>query len=116
MAKYTVDIPTGPIWNNEDAKEKCPIVCAAHLGTWNGQWTTVVPGEMSVCGCEFDTSKSGTELVIDVLAGPIWNNEDAKKKCPIVCASYGGEWNGQWTTPSESTGKMSICGCKFKIK
>lgn len=58
---------------------------------------------MSVCSCEFDTEKSGTtQLEIDVIAGPIWNNEDATVKCPIVCASYGGEWTGQWHTPKES--------------
>lgn len=116
MAKFTVDIPAGPIWSNEDAKEKCPIVCAAHLGKWTGQWRTVVPNVMSVCECEFDTEVSGeTKLEIDVIAGPIWDNDDAKKKCPIVCASYGGEWTGVWNTPKESWGKMSICRCKFKF-
>jgi hypothetical protein len=32
MATFTVDIPVGPIWNNDDAKIKCPEACAAHLG------------------------------------------------------------------------------------
>jgi len=114
MATFTVDIPVGPIWNNDDAKKKCPIACAAHMGTWNGQWKTVVEGQMSVCGCTYTVGGSGsTEFTMDVPAGPIWNNDDAKEKCPIVCASYGGEWNGQWTTNVQ--GKMSVCGCKFKI-
>lgn len=116
MAKFTLDIPVGPIWNQEDAEKKCPIVCAAYRGTWNKQWTTVVPGEMSVCGCEFDTNISGsTELILEVIAGPIWNQDDAKEKCPIVCASYGGEWTGEWRTPDETWGKMSVCKCKFKF-
>ena len=107
MATFTVDIPVGPIWNNDDAKVKCPIACAAHLGEWNGQWTTVVPGEMSVCGCTYTVGGSGSsEYTMDVLAGPIWNNDDAQEKCPIVCASYGGTWNGQWTTVVP--GKMSV--------
>lgn len=114
MATFTVDIPVGPIWNNEDAKTKCPIACAAHLGEWNGQWTTVVEGEMSVCGCTYTVGGSGSsEYTMDVLAGPIWNNDDAQTKCPIVCASYGGTWNGQWTTVVP--GKMSVCGCTFKV-
>jgi FtsP/CotA-like multicopper oxidase with cupredoxin domain len=41
----------GPIWNNDDAKVKCPRACQADNATWNGQWTTTVPGKMSVCGC-----------------------------------------------------------------
>jgi hypothetical protein len=48
---YTLDVAAGPIWDQEDAAIKCPAVCAAHGGTWNGQWTTIAEGEMSVCGC-----------------------------------------------------------------
>ena len=114
MSTFTVDIPVGPIWNNEDAKEKSPIVCAAHMGRWTGHWNTVVQGEMSVCQCELTVGASGSdEFTIDVPAGPIWNNDDAKKKCPIVCVSYGGEWNGQWKTVVP--GKMSVCGCTFRV-
>ena len=47
MSTFTIDIPVGPIWNNDDAKEKCPIACASYNGQWNGQWTTVVEGKMS---------------------------------------------------------------------
>jgi hypothetical protein len=117
MAKFTIDIPAGPIWDQKDAEKKCPIVCAAHLGKWNGQWKTVVEGEMSVCGCEYETKPQGTtEILVDVIAGPIWNNDtDAKEKGPIVCASYGGEWTGVWHTPKETWGKLSVCQCKFKV-
>lgn len=115
MAKYTMDIPVGPILNQEDAEKKCPIACAAHLGKWNGQWNTIVDGEMSVCGCEFDTETGTNEIIVDVVAGPIWSDDDAKVKCPIVCASYGGEWTGNWITPQETWGKMSKCECKFKF-
>lgn len=116
MAKYTVQIPCGPIWNDEDAKKKCPIICAAHLGEWNGEWKTVVDCRMSICECVMDTEREGSkELLIDVVAGPIWNDEDAKEKCPIVCASYGGEWTGEWKTPEETWGVMSICQCKIRV-
>ena len=47
-----VDIPAGPIWNNADAKVKCPVACAAASLRWNGQWNTVIAGKQSVCGCE----------------------------------------------------------------
>lgn len=45
------DVNAGPIWSNADAQGKCPAACAAVSNTWNGQWTTTAPGEMSVCGC-----------------------------------------------------------------
>lgn len=45
------DAKAGPIWNNDDAQGKCPSTCGAYVSGWNGQWTTTVPGQMSVCGC-----------------------------------------------------------------
>ncbi|MBL9029878.1 MAG: mannan-binding lectin [Caedimonas sp.] len=98
-----VDIDAGPIWNNGDAKTKCPNVCKGKGMTWNGNWVTTVPGKMSVCGCDPAT---------DVNAGPIWNNDDAKKKCPNVCEGKGMTWNGNWVTTVP--GKMSVCGCMPK--
>jgi Mannan-binding protein len=53
MAKFTVSIPAGSIWDDADGKVKGPIVAAAHIGKFNGQWRTVVEGKMSVCGCTF---------------------------------------------------------------
>ena len=114
MSTFNVNIPAGPIWNNDDAKVKGPIVAAAHLGTFTGQWNTVVEGAMSVVEVTLNVPQNGPNSVtLDVLAGPIWNNDDAQTKCPVVCASYGGTWNGQWSTVVE--GKMSVCGCVFKF-
>ncbi|MEM5582134.1 MULTISPECIES: mannan-binding lectin [unclassified Roseibium] len=94
------DIEAGPIWNDEDAKLKCPVAAAAYEGKWNGQWKTTVEGEMSVCGV--------TDIPIKTLeAGPIWNQEDADKKCPVVGFSVAGKWNGQWWTTVPS--QMSVC-------
>ena len=42
-------------------------------------------------------------------AGPIWNQQDAEKKCPGVCEKHGG-WTGHWWTTEWS--KMSVCQCK----
>ncbi|MDX1721571.1 MAG: mannan-binding lectin [Pseudomonas sp.] len=44
------DVQAGPIWSNNEAQEKCAQTCK-DKGGWNGNWTTTVPGEMSVCGC-----------------------------------------------------------------
>ncbi len=46
------DVNAGPIWNNNEAKFKCPKVCGNSANSvWNGQWKTTVPVQMSVCGC-----------------------------------------------------------------
>lgn len=114
MSTYTVDIPAGPLSNNDEAQKLGPAIAAAHLGKFTGQWTTVVPGKMSVVGVHLPATSTGsTEYTLDVLAGPIWNNEDAKKKLHAVCASYGGVWNGQWRTVVE--GMMSVAGCTFRF-
>lgn len=94
------DIEVGPIFDQAEAEFKCPVAAAAYEGKWNGQWTTTVEGKMSVCGV--------TEIPVQTLeAGPIWNQADAEKKCPVVGASVQGTWNGQWWTTVES--KMSVC-------
>lgn len=115
MAKFTVDIPAGPLWSNDEAQKLGPRIAAAHLGKFTGQWRTVIEGAMSVVAVEFDVpaAKGTSEYTMDVLAGPIWNNDDAKLICPAICASYGGTWNGAWTTVIE--GAMSVCGCTFKF-
>lgn len=114
MATYKVNIPAGPIWNNDDAKIKGPIVAAAHGGTFTGQWTTVVEGVQSVVEVELPAPAGGgsVDFTLNVPAGPIWNNDDAKIKGPVVAASYNGTWNGQWNTILE--GQMSVIGVQFK--
>ncbi|XXT18856.1 mannan-binding lectin [Sorangium sp. So ce429] len=47
---------------------------------------------------------------VDIPAGPIWNHEDAKVKCPVACAAASLQWNGHWTTVI--SGRQSVCGCQ----
>jgi hypothetical protein len=112
MGKYKINVPAGPLFSNDEAQQKGPFIAAAHLGKFTGQWNTVVENEMSVIEVEMESGMVGIDsYTMDVLAGPIWSNDDAKLKCPAICASYGGQWNGQWKTVVE--GKMSVCGCTF---
>ncbi len=46
-----VDIQAGPIWNQRNAQQICPMTCQNNQGTWTGQWQTTVPSQMSVCQC-----------------------------------------------------------------
>lgn len=52
---------------------------------------------------------SGTKRAIN--AGPIWNQQDAKRKCPQIARQNGGTWTGGWWTTVQ--GKMSVCEVKF---
>ena len=45
----------------------------------------------------------------EIQAGPIWNDGDAHKKCPNVCAQVQQPWNGLWRTTV--WGQMSVCSC-----
>jgi hypothetical protein len=52
--RQCTDLPAGPIWNGKAAAAACAKTCGGSGLAWNGQWTTTVPGEMSVCGCCVD--------------------------------------------------------------
>jgi Mannan-binding protein. len=114
METFKILLPAGPLWSDEDAKKKAPFICAAHGGKFTGVWKTVLESEMSVVECELPYPANGpVKFTLDVPAGPIWNNDDAKLKCDAICASYGGKWNGQWKTIIQ--GQMSVCGCEFSF-
>ena len=91
-----IDINAGPIWNNDDAKRKCPTVCSGLV--WNKHWDTIQSGAMSVCG---------TTVGVDIPVGAISSDMDAQTKCPAQLANV--SWNGNWVTTEQ--GKMSVCGC-----
>lgn len=94
------NIEAGPIWNQSDANAKCSVIAASWGGKWTGQWWTTVQGKMSVCQITNIPKKA-------MNAGPIWNQADAGKKCPVVAATHQAKWTGQWWTTVQ--GKMSVC-------
>jgi rubredoxin len=103
------NVEAGPIWNQTDAQSKCPQVAATNGGVWTGQWSTTVPGSMSVCQVRFHAKRQ--PVVKDIQAGPIWNQTDAQTKCPQVAQVYGGTWTGKWHTTVPGT--MSVCQIRF---
>ncbi|ASP38469.1 hypothetical protein CHH28_07190 [Bacterioplanes sanyensis] len=46
-----IGLEAGPIWDNSDARNKCPSTCGRACLQWSGQWRTTEPGKQSVCGC-----------------------------------------------------------------
>ena len=53
------------------------------------------------------TTASCPEKYVDVKAGSIFDNRDAQRICPNVCASAVGRWSGKWTNIISP----SVCGC-----
>jgi hypothetical protein len=96
------DMQAGPIGNQQIADQLCPQVCNVK---WNGQWTTTVPNQMSVCGAL--PYQPGLQGYGSIPVGPIFNQQEANTKCPSGLAKV--KWNGQWTTTVP--GQMSVCGC-----
>ena len=114
MSTFKVNIPAGPIWDQKDAEDKAPLVAAAHQGKWTGQWNTVVQGEMSVVEVELRVKNTGSDCFkTNVLAGPLWSNDEAQKVGETLAASYGGTFTGEWHTIVE--GKMSVIEVEFKF-
>lgn len=114
MSTFKVNIPAGPIWDQKDAEDKAPLVAAAHQGKWTGQWNTVVQGEMSVVEVELQVKNTGSDCFkTNVLAGPLWSNDEAQKVGKTLAASYGGTFTGEWHTIVE--GKMSVIEVEFKF-
>jgi hypothetical protein len=114
MSTYKVNIPAGPLWNNEEAQKIGPKIAAAHQGKFTGQWKTVVEGQMSVVEVEIPINETGTNTYkTNVLAGPLWSNDEAQKVGKNIAASYGAEFTGQWNTIVE--GKMSVIEIQYSF-
>jgi hypothetical protein len=96
------NMEAGPIFNQQQANDVCPKVCTVK---WNGQWTTTVPGQMSVCGAQ--PYQPGLQGYGSIPVGPIFNQQEADTKCPNGLAKV--KWNGQWSTTVPN--QMSVCGC-----
>lgn len=112
MSNFNVTLAAGPLWNDEDAATKGPRIAAAHLGKFTGTWNTVVPSVMSVVQVSETTPQTGKYSFKTLqLAGPLWNDEDAKAVAPNIAASWGGTWTGVWKTITE--GVMSVIEVEY---
>lgn len=88
------------------------------VSSWGGKDRAAMKGIFeTVKGVNADSKES----TLDLEAGPIWNNEHAKERCPEVLKSWlkanpdkDAEWTGGWSTTVQ--GKMSVCTVKVKNK
>ena len=125
----TLRVEVGPIWDQQDAKAKCDKAARKAGGEWTGDWTTVVPGQSSVCMVKpGKVGSSGLRWAEpirpagaaaspkveklssgkwSVEAGPIHAQIEAQMKCPRAVGAIGGKWTGEWWTTQ--MGRMSVC-------
>lgn len=99
-----VKVPNGqPIKDQADADARCPTICGTSTGRGelHSIWTKV--WDSNSCSCQKVTSRP---------AGPIWNNDDAKVKCPRSCAADNSTWNGNWRTTIANV--LSECDCEMR--
>ena len=103
----------GPIWNNDEAPEKCGQACTLE---WNGQWVTKREGEMSICAATNNAADGNSYPILDsdgnpagLQAGPIFSNDEAQTSCPEALATV--SWvTSNWVTTEENV--MSVCACE----
>lgn len=102
----------GPIFSNAQAPKSCAAACNI---SWNGEWVTVIEGEMSICAGTNAATDGKNFNVLNVNgvaagleAGPIWDNDDAKAKCEAAFNTVSWETNN-WITYVE--GEASACAC-----
>lgn len=86
------------------------------LALRDGGVPVLLPGDPS-SGSPGATARPVQDKSIDVDAGPIWDNDHARKRCPEVLAAWMEEhpgrqavWTGHWTTTVE--GEMSVCNLR----
>lgn len=110
-ASIANEVDAGWIFNDDDAKMKCPMMCSSAGGTWNGKWKQTGTWSDS-CTCNTSGNSSGNKpaKTKNIKAGPIWNDMDADTKCPAVCTSHSATWTKNWVTTKE--GEMSTCECQ----
>ncbi len=62
------------------------------------------PGALLLVSAPAD-AKRGRGPTVEV--GPIWNQQDAERKCSKAARAAGAKWTGQWWTTRP--GRMSVC-------
>jgi len=125
------EVNAGPIWDQNQANTKCPLIASKNNGDWTGNWRKVGSNNVSVCQIRVDTAgkspvvKSQTTYVPlpkpkpaapasnvrEIFAGPIWDQAQANQKCQLVAANNKGVWTGKWrkTGPNHN----SLCSVRF---
>ncbi|RVU85785.1 hypothetical protein EOL70_04745 [Leucothrix sargassi] len=129
QTRNTREVDSGYIWDANQANTKCPLYAAQNNGRWTGKWRKISTNNRAVCEVEFGavaqavvTASPTTYVPLapqpvqssntrEVAAGPIWDDNQAKTKCPHIASNNQGTWTGKWrkTGPNHA----SLCEVRF---
>jgi len=127
--KNVREVDAGYIWDANQANTKCPLYAAQSKGRWTGKWRKVSTNNRAVCEVEFGTAQALPVVTAapttyvdltrqaparntrEIAAGPIWDANQAKTKCPYIASNNNGTWTGNWrkTGPNHA----SLCEVRF---
>lgn len=117
------EVSAGAIWDQAHANRKCPLIAAQTNGEWTQKWRKTGANNEAVCEVKFQplrTKKSAaptrptpptptqSNATREVAAGPIWDQAQANKKCPLIAAQSNSNWTGKWRKLDYST-HQSVC-------
>jgi hypothetical protein len=112
MNTYKIPLPAGPLWNHQEAREKAPLIAAAHQGQWTGAWSTVIPAKMSLIEIERPVEQKGRrQFLTEVPAGYLASEQQAQTIGPLLAISYGATFTGNWRTLAEE--EMSVIEIRY---
>ena len=124
------EVSAGRIWDQAQANRKCPLIATQTNGEWTSKWRKTGSNNEAVCEIRFEPLEHGKQPPAvmnpiapaptrpvapppssntrEVPAGPIWDQAQASKKCPLIAAQSGDRWSGKWRKLNYST-HQSVC-------
>lgn len=108
-------------WNHRDIRSKCEKLCKIQLPYNKMQFTKGFKNKEGIeCNCEYDGEYKKEYIgcpLSDSIGGSgcfIFNNQEAKEKCPKICNKYlpgkESKWTGDYRNVSIQTG---ACECEY---
>ena len=122
------EVSAGSIWDQAQANRKCPRIAEQTNGVWTQKWRKTGSNNEAVCEVEFQPLAHGKKPPVavraiaptppaapapsgntrEVAAGPIWDQAQASKKCPLIAAQSNSRWTGTWRKLDYTT-HQSVC-------
>ena len=112
-----IKVDAQQIWNQQHANQRCPQLAKQKGGRWTGKWSTKTAQTPSFCQVEIKKKKvvqpvRPTYKTIKVVAGKIWNQPHANKRCNQLAQQQKGTWTKHWST----VGNNSTCDIKVRVQ
>lgn len=107
------NVSAGRLMNQRRAEKKCRRIAEEANATWTGNWNMSNGEQQGTCEVRFADMPTSQQpatpgsIVREANAGPIWDQAQANRKCPLVAANNKGQWTGNWRKVGENN--MAVC-------